>query len=82
MFVRSVEEMDGVSVGMVVVVFDDDEDISVTEVIKSVVLLCADTVFTKAIAIAANWKIDLSDMLCIEIGSVWVWDSFLRLTVD
>lgn len=27
MFVRSVEEMDGVSVGMVVVVFDDDEDI-------------------------------------------------------
>jgi len=26
-FVRSVEEMDGVSVGMVVVVFDDDEDI-------------------------------------------------------
>lgn len=27
MFERSVEEMDGVSVGMVVVVFDDDEDI-------------------------------------------------------
>jgi len=26
-FERSVEEMDGVSVGMVVVVFDDDEDI-------------------------------------------------------